>query len=87
MYVRESRSKRNGRVHKTYQIVESYRDEQGRPRQRILVHLGPADKFLQRDIDNLINGLLRIKGLALENVTQEAGAVYQFGQIWALLYL
>ena len=87
MYVRESRSRRNGRVHKTYQIVESYRDEKGRPRQRTLLHLGPAEKFLQRDIDNLINGFLRIKGLTLEDVTKEADAVYQFGQIWALLYL
>lgn len=87
MYVRESRSRRNGRVHKTYQIVESYRDENGKVRQRTLLHLGPAHKFLEKDIDNLINGLLRIKGLRLDDVTQEADAVYRFGQIWALMYL
>ena len=87
MYIKESRSRRNGRVHKTYQIVESYRDENGKVRQRILLHLGPAHKFLEKDIDTLINGLLRIKGLRLEDVTQEADAVYRFGQIWALMYL
>ncbi len=87
MFVKKSQSKRNGRVHTTFQIAESYRDENGKVRHRILLHLGPADKFLEKDVDNLINGLLRAKGLTLQDLDSQADRVKAFGQIWALMHL
>lgn len=48
MYIRESRSKRGDTVYRTYQIAESFRDENGISRQRTLLHLGPADKFIKK---------------------------------------
>ena len=87
MFIRESRSKRNDKVHRTFQIVESYRNESGIVRQRILLHLGPAYKFLEKDVDNLINGLLRAKGLTLERLDSDVDNVKYFGQIYALIHL
>ena len=87
MYIRKSASKRNGRVHETYQIVESYRDENKKTKQRILLHLGPADKFLKKDIDSLLNGLLKAKGMNLPELGGEFDSAKSFGQIWALLHL
>jgi transposase len=74
-------------VHTTYQIAESYRDENGKIRQRILLHLGPADKFFEKDIDTLINGLLKAKGLTLEALDSDIDNVKAFGHIWALMHL
>ena len=87
MFVKKSQSKRNGRVHTTFQIAESYRDQNGKVRHRILLHLGPEDKFLQKDVDTLINGLLRAKGLTLKELDSEIDQVKSFGQIWALIHL
>ena len=87
MFVKVSRSKRNNKVHETLQIAESYRDENGKVRHRILLHLGPKDKFLEKDVDTLINGLLRAKGLTLLDLDSQIDNVKSFGQIWALIHL
>jgi len=87
MFIRKSQSKRNGKVHTTFQVAESYRDKQGKIRQNILLHLGPADKFLERDVDSLINGLLKAKGITIYELESEADSTKSFGQIWALLHL
>ena len=79
MFIRKSASKRNGRVHETYQIVESYRDENKKTKQRILLHLGPADKFLKQDIDSLLNGLLKAKGMNLSELGGEFDSTKSFG--------
>lgn len=87
MFIRQSRSKRNGKVHITYQIAESYRDQEGKVKQRTLLHLGPAKKFLEKDIDTLINGLLKAKGLTLGELESSFDEVKSFGQIWGLIHL
>lgn len=87
MFIRESKSKRNGKVHRTFQIAESYRDDSGKVKQRTLLHLGPANKFLKKDINSLINGLLKAKGKTLEQLESEADNVKSFGQIFAVLHL
>ena len=43
------------------QLVESFRDEQGRPRQRTLATLGRSDE-IGGQVDSLLQGLLRVKG-------------------------
>ncbi|EHO41114.1 transposase IS4 family protein [Caldithrix abyssi DSM 13497] len=87
MFVKVSRSKRNNKVHETLQIAESYRDSNGKVRHRILLHLGPTDKFIKKDVDTLINGLLRAKGLTLQDLDSNIDNVKAFGQIWALVHL
>lgn len=49
------------------------------------MHLGPAGKFLKKDIDSLINGLLKAKGLTLGE--SSFSQVKSFGQIWGLIHL
>ena len=71
------------------QLVESFRDETGRPRQRTLATLGRVDK--PGELDGLINALLRATG-GTELATVPAAAV-QFdsalalGDVWALSQL
>lgn len=54
---------------RTYaQLVESFRDEQGRPRQRTLATLGRIDET-GGQVDALLGGLLRAKGRSLDDTS------------------
>lgn len=44
------------------QLVESFRGENGSPRQRTVATLGRVDELTPKDVDALINGLLRATG-------------------------
>jgi hypothetical protein len=48
--------------HTYVQLVESFRDEQGKPRQRTVSTLGRLDEA-GGQVDSLLKGLLRAKGL------------------------
>ena len=69
------------------QLVEAYRDAQGRPKQRTLVTLGRLDQ-----IDNALNsvhvGLSRILGVNTEATFDNGTAAFDssrtFGDVWAL---
>ena len=87
MFIRQSKSRKNGKEYSSFQIANSYRDENNVARQETLLHLGPAKKFLEKDVDNLINGLLKAKGITTEDLGSAADEVKAFGQIWAFLYL
>ena len=87
MFIKISGSTRNGKTHKTVQIAESYRTKDGKVRHRILLHLGPLDKFLEKDVEKLINSLLRLKNLTSESLEGDIDGVKDFGQIWALMHL
>jgi transposase len=87
MFMRTSSSTRNGKTYTTAQVVEGYRTPDGKVRQKILFNLGSVEKLLKRDIDNLINGLLRLKG---ETTPVEGGSILssqQFGHIWAAMMI
>ncbi|MDG0833386.1 IS1634 family transposase, partial [Pelomonas saccharophila] len=47
--------------HTYAQLVESFRDEHGKPRQRTVATLGRVDES-GGQVDALLNGLLRAKG-------------------------
>jgi hypothetical protein len=68
------------------QLVESFRDEQGRPRQRTLATLGRSDE-VGGQVDALLQGLLRVKGrpasLASPPQVQFESAL-ALGDVWAL---
>lgn len=58
MYLRASRSGK----HTYLRLVESYRDESGRTRQRQIAQLGRADQLSAEQVNGLIAGLLKATG-------------------------
>lgn len=58
MHTRVSRS--GGRAY--LQLVESYRNEAGKPRQRVVANLDRLDRLTETDLDPLIGGLQRALG-------------------------
>lgn len=89
MFIKRSASARKGKEHKspTLSIVKSYRDEYGKSRHKYLLHLGREDEFMKKDIDSLLNGLLKLKGITLEDVTEKFDSSKSIGQIWAFMEL
>lgn len=75
---------------RTYaQLVESFRDEHGKPRQRTVATLGRLDEQ-GGQVDSLLNGLLRAKGLpSVGGMGADAPQVrfesaLALGDVWAL---
>lgn len=71
------------------QLVESFRDMEkgGKPRTRVLLHLGNVDDLPGGKVNRLIDGLLRAVG---RPESEEAGeievpAVVDFGSVWAIV--
>lgn len=84
MYTRLTRS--GGRTY--LQIVESFRNDAGRVRQRVVANLGRLDHLQDKDLDPLINGLNRALGRS-ENTahTVEYDSSLAFGDLFALQQL
>lgn len=85
MFTRISRS--GGRAY--LQLVESFRNDDGAPRQRVIANLGRLDQLTAKDLDPLINGLERALGRArppvpvVEFVGAKAlGHVYALHALW-----
>jgi len=72
---------------RTYvQLVESYRDDSGKPRQRTLATLGRADDP-DGQVDALLNALLRAKGRSPGDYTSPQvrfESALALGDVWAL---
>jgi transposase len=72
---------------RTYaQLVESFRDELGKPRQRTVATLGRVDEQ-DGQVDALLNGLLRAKGRpvgATESPQVRFESALSLGDVWAL---
>ncbi len=80
---------------RTYlQIVQAYRDpETGRPKQRHIASLGRIDHLVEKDLDTLINGLLKVtnrptldeleEGISSETTSFETAL--GLGDIWAIM--
>jgi hypothetical protein len=72
---------------RTYaQLVESFRDEAGRPRQRTLATLGRIDES-GGQVDSLLGGLLRAKGRSLDDTSVPQvrfESALALGDVWAL---
>ena len=72
--------------HTYVQLVESYRDEAGRPRQRTVSTLGRLDET-GGQVDSLLKGLLRAKGMpaSMGEAPQVAfESTLALGDVWAL---
>ena len=67
------------------QLVESFRNDSGQVRVRVIANLGRLDKLTPEKLDPLINGLNRAIGRAentASEVVQESGRAY--GDVFAL---
>jgi hypothetical protein len=67
-------------------LVESFRDEHGRPRQRTVATLGRIDE-LGGQVDSLLNGLLRAKGrpvVVAGDPQVRFESALSLGDVWAL---
>ncbi len=82
MFIKLTRS--GGRTYA--QLVESFRDEQGRPRQRTLATLGRIDES-GGQVDFVLGGLLRAKGRSLDDTSSPQvrfESALALGDVWAL---
>ncbi|KAF5292570.1 hypothetical protein FQR65_LT20266 [Abscondita terminalis] len=83
MFIKLTRSK----GHTYAQLVESFRDAHGRPRQRTLATIGRVDEC-GGQLDALLNGLLRSKGRSLAQTPQALQVRFEsalaLGDVWVL---
>lgn len=94
MYVRIAERRHAGTSYRYVHLAESYRDETGRPRQRLIANLGNPDRFGPGEIEKVIAGLRRVFGLSDEGdpaaPERSAGAIttaYDFGGAYAVMQL
>ena len=72
--------------HRYVRLVESFRNEQGQPRQRLVATLGRLDES-GGPLDALLNGLLRVKGLpasSADGPQVRFESALALGDVWAL---
>ena len=72
--------------HTYAQLVESFRDEHGKPRQRTLATIGRVDET-DGQVDALLGGLLRAKGRSLSETSVPQvrfESALALGDVWAL---
>jgi hypothetical protein len=72
--------------HTYAQLVESFRDEHGKPRQRTLATIGRVDET-DGQVDSLLGGLLRAKGRSLNEASVPQvrfESALALGDVWAL---
>lgn len=73
--------------HSYAQLVESFRNEQGKPRQRTIATIGRLDET-GGGVDSLLNGLLRAKGQQPIGTSPSAQVEFEsalaLGDVWAL---
>lgn len=79
MYVKVTKSA----GHTYIQLAESFRDDSGRPRQRVVSTLGRADET-GGQVDAILNALLRAKGRTAEEPQIEFESALSLGHVWAL---
>ncbi|MCC6009363.1 MAG: IS1634 family transposase [Rhodobacteraceae bacterium] len=81
MYVRVSKSGNRSYL----QIVEGYRDEAGRVKQKVIANLGRLDKMGEKDLSALIHGLQRAVGRP-ETLPEppKFDSSKAFGDVWVL---
>ena len=72
--------------HTYAQLVESFRDEHGKPRQRTVATIGRVDET-DGQVDSLLSGLLRAKGRSLSETSVPQvrfESALALGDVWAL---
>ena len=88
MYVRVVTSRQGSKTYRSAQIVESFRDPAsgGKPRTRVLLHLGNVEELDGKKLDGLVDGLLRAVGRPRPEVGEiDFPFAHDFGHVWAVL--
>jgi hypothetical protein len=80
MFTRITRS--DGRAY--LQLVESFRNAAGQPRQRVVANLGRLDQLTDKDLDPLIGGLQRALGRSTTPPAVTFDSARAFGDLFAL---
>lgn len=72
------------------QLVEAFRDDAGRPKQRTVATLGRLDQ-LNTELESVISGLLRVTGRSLPEAPAAPPMTFEpardYGDVWALTEL
>ncbi len=72
------------------QLVEAYRNDNGRPKQRTVATLGRLDQ-LNTELESVISGLLRVTGKSLPEAPPTPSLTFEsardYGDVWALTEL
>lgn len=72
------------------QLVEAYRDDEGRPKQRTVATLGRLGQ-LNADLESVISGLLRVTGKTMPEALPAPSLAFEpardYGDVWALTEL
>jgi hypothetical protein len=79
MYIKVTRS--GG--HSYIQLAESYRDDSGKSRQRVISTMGRVDES-GGQVDAILNALLRAKGRTADEPQIEFESALSLGNVWAL---
>lgn len=67
------------------QLVEGYRDAEGKVKQRVIANLGRIDQLAGKDLEPLIRGLQRATGQTTAPASRpEFEPARRFGDLWAL---
>ena len=90
MYVRLSTKRSEGTTYQYLQLCESFRNDEGEPRTRVVANFGRVDKLDAKKIDQTIAALLKYASnpaLVRPPAETEYGRVRDFGNILALEHL
>ncbi len=90
MYVRLSTKRSEGATYQYLQLCESFRNEKGEPRTRVVANFGRVDKLDAKKIDQTITALLKYASspaLIRQPAETEYGRIRDFGNILALEHL
>lgn len=79
MYIKVTKSA----GHSYIQLAESFRDDSGKPRQRVVSTLGRVDES-GGQVDSILNALLRAKGQTVDEPQIEFESALSLGDVWAL---
>lgn len=90
MYIRLSTKRSQGATYQYLQLCESFRNDKGEPRTRVVANFGRVDKLDAKKIDQTISALLKYASspmLLSQPAQTQYGRVRDFGNILALEHL
>jgi transposase len=90
MYIRLSTKRSQGATYQYLQLCESFRNDKGEPRTRVVANFGRADKLDAKKIDQTISALLKYASspaLFRQPAETRYGRVRELGNILALEHL
>lgn len=92
MFTRITSKKYKNKVYRSLHVLESYRDQDGRNRQRLVANLGDPGQYTAKDVGNVIQGLKKLFEIDDEpkesggtTVTMSLGGAHAIFHLWERL--